>query len=64
MKIEHAIELLSDSAFKSVTTHDHNFKDALKLGIESLRFIQLARLASPGSVPTQLHGETVETASP
>lgn len=40
MKIGKAIELLSDSAFKGLTTHDADFKTALRMGILALNFVR------------------------
>ena len=58
MKIDKAIEILSDAAYKGSPTYTPDFKDALKLGLEALkayRKSQEARWYPPGY---KLPGET------
>ena len=58
MKIDKAIEILSASAYRGMTTLDQNFKDACKLGIEALTIIQKERRDLLSYAGELLPGET------
>lgn len=45
MKIEKAIEILTDRSKNITTTHHEDLIDALKLGIEALKRCQVSRKA-------------------
>ncbi len=60
MKLEKAIEILSDSANRGVTTFNEEFKDAEKLGIEALKDKLINRRASGAVFPDLLPGESKE----
>lgn len=61
MKIEKAIEILTDSLKGTWPTPNSDFNDAIKLGIEALKRVQYLR--TPGGVITdvRLPGEVSET---
>jgi len=44
MEKQKAIEILSDSANRGITTHNADFKDALRMGIQALQFLNSAHL--------------------
>lgn len=58
MNIEKAIEILSDSANRGVTTFNQDFQDAQRLGIEALKAIQKTRTNEHYIPVTPLPGET------
>ena len=60
MKIDKAIEILSDLANRGVATFNQDFKDATKLGIEALKEVREARLMDCRLGHTILRGETEE----
>lgn len=60
MNSSKAIEILSDSANKGVTTFNQDYKDALRLGIEALKRIQINRNQTTIEWVTLLPGETEE----
>ena len=60
MAIDRAIELLSDSANRGVTTFNEDFKDAQKLGIEALKRVKLSRSFNHPELKQLLLGETEE----
>lgn len=58
MKLSKARELNKESE-KSLRDHkfiDH--ADAINLSIEVIKWVELCRVTSPGTVPTLFHGET------
>lgn len=60
MTIDEAIKTLNEFWKDIDTSWRGGLPDALGLGIEALKFIQLSRVAAPGTVPKLLHGETEE----
>ena len=60
MTIAKAIEILSDSAYRGITTFDKNFRDAERLGIEALKLISDFRLHPLVYPYILLPGETEE----
>ena len=58
MTPDKAIEILSDSAYRGVTTHDQDFKDAEMLGIEALKEVICLRSTDRTLVRPLLPGET------
>ena len=60
MTIDKAIEILSDSANRGMTTFNQDYKEAQKLGIEALKVVQSNRIYGyPNKIP-KLPGETEE----
>ncbi len=60
MTIDKAIEILADSAFNGSTTFDQDYKDAQKLGIESLKRHQSKASLTFSGMMEPLPGETRE----
>lgn len=60
MKLAKAIEILSDSVYRGVTTFNQDYKDAQKLGIEALKRLQRYRPVTAHPILDQLPGETKE----
>ncbi len=60
MDIDKAIEILSYSAYRGVTTFDQDFKDAEKLGTEAMIKLKKIRLSYPLAMVDLLPGETAE----
>ena len=58
MNLPKAIEILADSAYMGVTTHDQDFKDACKLGIEALKALNAHRKHGYPDFAAPLPGET------
>lgn len=58
MKIAKAIEILSSHVIPLKTAQDHDFFDAIKLGIEALKRIEYLRYHGYQSVNITLTGET------
>ena len=58
MTLSKAIEKLSDSANRGMTTFDQDYEDAQKLGIEALKRIQSGRNPERRYVCYLLPGET------
>ncbi len=58
MTIDKAIEILSDSAARGVTTHGQDFRDALKLGVFSLIRLKNNRVSREIYQRGLLPGET------
>lgn len=58
MNLDKAIEILSDSANRGITTFNEDYKDAQKLGIEALKRLQAYRRHEIGSGGRRLPGET------
>jgi len=58
MTLEKAIEILTSFNHRQWRPDLYDTRDAIRLGIEAMTFIQMSRVTSPGSVPTLLHGET------
>ena len=58
MTIDRAIEILSDSANRGVTTFNQDFKDAERLGIEALKREKECRHLLPPEAWELLPGET------
>ena len=61
MTIGEAIEILSDSAYRGITTFTQDFIDAEKLGIEALRAIRRQRNSGPTYKVRLLPGESIIT---
>ena len=60
MTLEKAIEILSDSAYRGMTTFHQDFKDAQKLGIEALKVVHKLRHLECLDSTILLPGETKE----
>ena len=60
MTIDKAIETLSDSANRGMTTFDQDYKDAQRLGIEALKLLQQQRTYLVHALYPTLPGETEE----
>lgn len=58
MNPKKAIELLSDSAYRGMTTFNQDFKDAEKLGIEALKVYLKSQEAGRYPPRYKLPGET------
>jgi len=58
MKIDTAIEILSDSANRGITTFNQDYKDAQKLGIEALKRVRQCRMPPYGRMEDTLAGES------
>lgn len=58
MTVKEAIEILSDSAHRGITTFNQDYKDAQKLGIEALKRIKQCRFPPYGRMEDTLPGET------
>lgn len=58
MKLDEAIEILSDSAHLGMTTFNQDYKDALKLGIEALKRLRQEKDEIPDTLWNPLPGET------
>lgn len=63
MQLAKAIQILSDSANKGITTFNQDYNDAEKLGIESLKKLREARKFNAPSSAILLPGETPPDAS-
>lgn len=59
MNIPKAIEILNDHSILLETTEDHDYLDALKLGIEALRVYRSLRIALDINAHQLLTGETI-----
>ena len=60
MKLDGAIEILSEAAYGHSFTTNRDFKDALKLGIEALKRVKKEREIQGGLYNYELLGETEE----
>lgn len=60
MKLDKAIEILSDEAFNGSVTFNQDRKDAVKLGIEALKRQREDRFLNVWTFPRPLLGETEE----
>lgn len=60
MTIDKAIEILETHPIPMVTESDHDFFDAIKLGIRALRAIRLLRTHTLGFLLDILPGETLD----
>lgn len=58
MKLEKAIEILSDSANRGITTFNQDYKDAQRLGIEALKRVQAYKKAHASLHYEPMPGET------
>jgi len=60
MNIDKAIEILSESAYRGVTTFSQDFKDAQILGIAALIFYRKLKSLNTGEIQGNFLGETEE----
>lgn len=60
MKVSTAIQTLKDRQLSLNESKDHQFFQALSLGIQALDRVFKARLRSPNSILAPLPGETAE----
>lgn len=58
MTLEKAIEILSDSANRGITTYNQDYKDACNLGIQALIRIKYLSSQNPSFLLKPLPGET------
>jgi len=58
MTLEKALEILSQELLIKPLPHEQDFKDAVKLGIEALREVKMARFGGPTLEGELLPGET------
>lgn len=60
MRLDKAIEIVSDSANRGITTFNQDYKDAQKLLIEAGKSILAYRRWGRNNLPQPLQGETNE----